>query len=61
MNAGYFRAGTGRVVSETRQYVAKVLDAYEGLKKRFERGSYDPGSPIVPIRDERKKAQLISQ
>lgn len=39
LNAGYFRAGTGRAVAETRQYVAKVLDAYEGLKKRFERGS----------------------
>ncbi len=39
LNAGYFRAGSGRTATETRQYVAKVLDAYEGLKKRFERGS----------------------
>lgn len=38
LNAGYFRAGTGRAAAETRQYVAKVLDAYDGLKKRFERG-----------------------
>ena len=38
LNAGYFRAGSGRTAAETRQYVAKVLDAYEGLKKRFERG-----------------------
>jgi hypothetical protein len=39
LNAGYFRAGSGRTAAETRQYVAKVLDAHEGLKKRFERGS----------------------
>ncbi len=39
LNAGYFRAGSGRTATETRQYVAKVLDAYEGLKERFERGS----------------------
>jgi soluble lytic murein transglycosylase-like protein len=39
LNAGYLRAGSTRAAAETRQYVAKVLDAHEGLKRRFEQGS----------------------
>lgn len=38
LNAGYLRAGGSRAAAETRAYVAKVLDAHEGLKRRFERG-----------------------
>ena len=38
LNAGYLRAGGTRAAAETRDYVAKVLDAHEGLKRRFERG-----------------------
>jgi soluble lytic murein transglycosylase-like protein len=38
LNAGYFRAGAGRLASETRDYVPKVLDVYVGLKEGFERG-----------------------
>jgi len=38
LNAGYLRAGSTRAAAETRAYVAKVLDAHEGLKRRFERG-----------------------
>ena len=39
LNAGYLRMGGTLAASETRDYVAKVLDAHEGLKRRFERGS----------------------
>lgn len=39
LNAGYLRAGGTRAAAETRAYVAKVLDAHEGLKTRFERGN----------------------
>lgn len=38
LNAGYFRAGAGRLARETRNYVPKVLDVYSGLKEGFERG-----------------------
>jgi hypothetical protein len=38
LNAGLLRAGSTRAASETRQYVAKVLDTHEGLKRRFEQG-----------------------
>ena len=38
LNAGYLRAGGSRAAAETRDYVAKVLDAHEGLERRFERG-----------------------
>jgi hypothetical protein len=38
LNAGYLRAGGTRAAAETRAYVAKVLDAREGLRRRFERG-----------------------
>ena len=38
LNAGYLRAGSTRAAAETRAYVAKVLDAHEGLKRKLERG-----------------------
>ena len=38
LNAGFFRAGSTRAAAETLAYVAKVLDAHDGLKRRFERG-----------------------
>jgi soluble lytic murein transglycosylase-like protein len=38
LNAGYLRMGGTRAAAETRDYVAKVLDAQEGLKRRLERG-----------------------
>ena len=38
LNAGYFRARVNRLAAETRDYVPKVLDVYNGLKEGFERG-----------------------
>ena len=38
LNAGYYRAGSGRTAVETRDYVKKVGTVYEGLKKKFELG-----------------------
>ena len=38
LNAGYYRAGSSRTASETRDYVRKVTTVYQGLKERFERG-----------------------
>ena len=37
-NAGYYRAGSGRIAAETRDYVEKVSTVYEGLKNKFELG-----------------------
>jgi len=39
LNAGLLRAGSTRAAAETRAYVAKVLDAHEGLKRKFEQGA----------------------
>jgi hypothetical protein len=38
LNAGYYRAGSGRTAAETRDYVEKVNAVYEGLKNKFELG-----------------------
>jgi hypothetical protein len=38
LNAGYYRAGSGRTAAETRDYVEKVNSVYEGLKNKFELG-----------------------
>ncbi len=38
LNAGYYRAGSGRTAVETRDYVEKVSTVYEGLKNKFELG-----------------------
>ncbi len=38
LNAGYLRAGSGRVAAETRDYVRKVNDVHRRLKNKFERG-----------------------
>ena len=38
LNAGYLRAGSTRAAAETRASVATVLDAPEGMTRRFERG-----------------------
>ena len=36
LNAGYLRAGDGRLSAETRRYVARVLDHRQRLRKKFE-------------------------
>jgi hypothetical protein len=39
LNAGYFRAGVGRLAEETRHYVPQVLELHERLKTRFAEGT----------------------
>lgn len=38
INAGYLRAGSGQAAAETREYVDKVLDVHQRLKRTFEAG-----------------------
>jgi hypothetical protein len=38
LNAGYFRAGSNRTASETRDYVQKVKDTHARLVNKFEHG-----------------------
>ena len=38
LNAGYFRAASGALASETRSYVPRVLELYAQLKQEFEEG-----------------------
>jgi len=38
LNAGYYRAGSSRAATETKEYVKKVGSVYENLKDRFELG-----------------------
>jgi hypothetical protein len=39
LNAGYFRAGVSALAAETRNYVPQVLEVYERLKEKFEKGT----------------------
>jgi soluble lytic murein transglycosylase-like protein len=39
LNAGYFRAGVSALSDETRNYVPQVLNLYERLQERFEKGT----------------------
>ena len=38
LNAGYFRAASGALASETRSYVPRVLELHAQLKREFDRG-----------------------
>lgn len=38
LNAGYWRAGSQKTASETRDYVLKVMDVHERVKAKFEGG-----------------------
>lgn len=38
LNAGYLRADSNQTAAETREYVLKVLDVYQRLKDKFDRG-----------------------
>jgi soluble lytic murein transglycosylase-like protein len=38
LNAGYYRAGSSYTALETKEYVRKVSDVYEGLRSKFEIG-----------------------
>lgn len=38
INAGYLRAGSGQAAAETREYVDKVLDVHQRLKRTFDVG-----------------------
>ena len=38
LNAGYFRASSGALASETRSYVPRVLELYNQLKQEFDEG-----------------------
>jgi Transglycosylase SLT domain len=42
LNAGFFRAGTSQLASETRSYVPRVLELYGRLKDEFEKGVVEP-------------------
>ena len=39
LNAGYLRAGSAQAAAETREYVAKVLEVNERVKRAFESGT----------------------
>ncbi len=38
LNAGYYRAGSSYTALETKEYVQKVSDVYDGLRSKFELG-----------------------
>jgi hypothetical protein len=40
LNAGYLRAGSKHAAAETRDYVPKVLDVYERLRRQFDQGTH---------------------
>lgn len=58
LNAGYLRAGDGRVSAETRRYVAKVLDLRQRLRKKFEQPEgVDQGRP--PAREASRESRRL--
>ena len=50
LNAGYLRAGDGRLSAETRQYVARVLDVRRGLRKKFDAAGRGLARPAARAR-----------
>ena len=57
LNAGYYRAGSGRTAVETRNYVKKVGTIYEGLKKKFELGV---DVTLLPMhKDQKRHGKLL--
>ena len=59
LNAGYFRAGVNRLAAETRNYVPKVLDVYNGLKEGFERGLRVDDLQLMH-RDSRRRGKTLA-
>jgi len=51
LNAGYYRAGSGKAAAETTDYVKRVGDVYRGLKDQFELGVEVTMLPMYKDRD----------
>jgi len=52
LNAGYYRASSRELASETRNYVPRVLAVYERLKEEFAKG-IQPGNQVASEEPER--------
>lgn len=57
LNAGYYRAGSDRTASETRDYVRRVDQVYQGLKDRFELGVETTLEPMH--KDQERNGKLL--
>jgi soluble lytic murein transglycosylase-like protein len=53
LNAGYYRAGSSYTALETKEYVQKVSDVYEGLRSKFELGV---DVSLMPMHKDRYRA-----
>jgi soluble lytic murein transglycosylase-like protein len=53
LNAGYYRAGSSYTALETKEYVARVSEVFDGLRSRFELGV---AVSLEPMHKDRERA-----